>query len=149
MDKTFYSSLPRIPQKHHDTDYVNLLKMVQRHTGCSTSYCLRKKNNETEPKCRFSFPFEACEKTSLHFEHIHSKDNTSKYRVRVITKRNDHRVNNHQRLQPQGWRANCDFQVVIGYHACVEYLAESMQQKLNPDCIFLSKHSVILCIIHK
>jgi len=98
--------------------------MVQRHTGCSTSYCLRKKNNETEPECRFNFPFETCEKTSLHFEHIHSKDNTSKYRVRVITKRNDHRVNNHQRLQLQGWRANCDIQVVIDYHAYVEYLAK-------------------------
>jgi len=61
--------------------------MVQRHTGCSTSYCLRKKNNETEPECRFNFPFETCEKTSLHFEHIHSKDNTSKYRVQVITKK--------------------------------------------------------------
>ena len=110
--------------QHSDTDYVDLLDMVQRHTRCSTSYCLRKKNNEMEPKCRFNSPFETSEKTSLHFEQIHSKGNTSKYRVQVITKRNDHRVNNHQRLQLQGWRANCDIQVVIDYHACVEYLAK-------------------------
>lgn len=76
------------------------------------------------PKCRFNFPFETCTKTSLHFELIHSKDNTSKYKVQVTTKRNDSRVNNHQRFQLQGWRANCDIQIVIDYHACVEYLAK-------------------------
>ena len=65
------------------------------------------------PKCRFNFPFETCTKTSLHFELIHSKDNTSKYKVQVTTKRNDSRVNNHQRFQLQGWRANCDIQIVI------------------------------------
>ena len=27
-------------------------------------------------------------------------------------------------LQLQGWRANCDIQVVVDYHACVEYLAQ-------------------------
>lgn len=41
--------------------------------------------------------------------------------MKVITKRNDPRLNNHQRLQLQGWRANCDIQVVIDYHASVEY----------------------------
>ena len=34
----------------HDTqsDYVDLLNMVQRHTRCNTGYCLRKKANESE-----------------------------------------------------------------------------------------------------
>lgn len=62
-----------------------------------------------QPKRRFKFPFE----TSLHFEPIHSKDNTSNYKVEVTTKRNDSRVNNHQCFQLQGWRVNCDIQVVI------------------------------------
>lgn len=35
--------------KDSDSDYIDLLNMVQRHTRCSTSYCLRKKHNETEP----------------------------------------------------------------------------------------------------
>ena len=39
-----------------------------------------------------------------------------------MTKRNDSRLNNHQQLQLQGWRANCDIQVVIEHYACVEYL---------------------------
>lgn len=41
-----------------EQDYVDLLNTVQRHTRCSTNYCLRKKQNETELKCRFKFPFE-------------------------------------------------------------------------------------------
>ena len=41
-----------------------------------------------------------------------------------MTKRNDSRLNNHQRLQLQGWRANCDIQVVIDHYACVEYLTK-------------------------
>ena len=41
-----------------------------------------------------------------------------------MTKRNDPRLNNHQQLQLQGWRGNCDIQAVVDYHACVEYLAK-------------------------
>ena len=103
-----------------ESDYVDLLNMVQRHTRCSTSYCLRRKQNEIEPKCRFNFPLQQCDKTSLQFQKINTRDNTSKYKVEIITKRNDTRVNNHQRLQLQGWRANCDIQVVVDYHALIK-----------------------------
>ncbi len=41
-----------------------------------------------------------------------------------MTKRNDSRLNNHQHLQPQEWRANCDIQVVIDHYACVKYLTK-------------------------
>ena len=110
--------------ENFDDDYVDLLNTVQRHTRCSTSYCLRKKQGETELKCRFKFPFECCIDTTLDFEPIHTKDGKTQYKARIITKRNDSRLNNHQRLQLQGWRANCDIQVVIDYNACVEYLAK-------------------------
>ena len=105
-------------------DYVDLLNTVQRHTRCSTNYCLRKKQNEKELKCRFKFPFEPCLNTNLEFEPIHTKDGNIQYKAKITTKRNDTRLNNHQRLQLQGWRANCDIQVVVDYHACVEYLAK-------------------------
>ena len=39
-----------------DDDYVDLLNTVQRHTRCSTEYCLRKKKNETNVNCQFNFP---------------------------------------------------------------------------------------------
>ncbi|KAJ7351752.1 hypothetical protein OS493_035694 [Desmophyllum pertusum] len=119
-------------QKHHegildfelDNDYADLLNMVQRHTNCSTNYCLRNKGNESELKCRFNFPHEHCAKTRLEFEEIHSKGDKVQYKARVVTERNDSRLNNNQQLQLQGWRANCDIQVVIDHYSCVEYLTK-------------------------
>ena len=86
--------------------------MVQPHNRCSTSYCLRKKSNETELKCRFHFPFDHCLQTKLEFEKIHTSGEEH-YRAEIVTKRNNSRLNNHQKHQLQGWRANCDIQVVI------------------------------------
>lgn len=60
----------------------------------------------------------------MEYEKIHSKDGKLHYKVKVVTKRNDNRLNNHQRLQLQGWRANCDIQVTIDYHSCLEYIAK-------------------------
>lgn len=113
-----------VTTQQSDNDYVDLLNMVQRHTRCSTNYCLRKKQSEGDLKCRFHFPFESCVRTKLEFEPINTKGGNMKFRAKIVTKRNDPRLNNHQWLQPQGWRANCDIQVVIDYHACVEYLAK-------------------------
>lgn len=48
-----------------DNDYENLVNLVQRHTNCSTAYCLRKKGGSDELSCRFDFPKEICEKTHL------------------------------------------------------------------------------------
>ena len=102
-----------IPEHDKQSDYVDLSNMVQRHTCCSTGYCLRKKTNETELKCRFHFPFDHCPETKLEFEKVHTTGDSEHYRAKIVTKRNDSRLNNHQRLQLQGWRANCDIQVVI------------------------------------
>ena len=113
-----------IPEHEKQSDYADLLNMVQRHTRCSTSYCLRKKSNETELKCRFHFPFDHCPETKLEFEKIHTFGDNEHYRAKIVTKRNDSRLNNHQHLQLQGWRANCDIQVVIDHYACVEYLTK-------------------------
>ena len=43
------------------------------------------------------------------------------------------RLNNNQRLQLQGWRTNCDIQVNIHYHSCLEYIAKyaSKGEKLS------------------
>ena len=98
--------------------------MVQQHTHCSTNYCLRKKSSESELKCRFHFPFDHCPQTKLEFEEIHSKGDNVQYRAKIVTKRNYSRLNNHQQLQLQGWRANCDIQVVIDHYACAEYLTK-------------------------
>ena len=111
-----------IPECDKHDDYCNLLNVVQRHTHRSTS--LRKKTTDSEPKCRFKFPMDIYTKTRLEFEQIHTKGSEPQYRAKLLTKRYDSRLNNHQQLQLQGWRANCDIQVVIDYYACVEYLTK-------------------------
>ena len=113
-----------IPEHEKQSDYVDLLNMVQRHTRCSTSYCLRKRSNESELKRRFHFPFDLSPKTRLKFEKIHTSGDNEHYRAMIVTRRNDSRLNNHQQVQLQGWRANCDIQVVIDHYACVEYLTK-------------------------
>ncbi|XP_028394482.1 uncharacterized protein LOC114518676 [Dendronephthya gigantea] len=113
-----------IPEEELDSDYIDLLNTVQRHTHCSTYYCLKKKHNDSDLKCRFNFPFEHCSQTKLEFEQVHTKSAEPHYRAKIVTKRNDPRLNNHQQLQLQGWRANCDIQVVIDHYACVEYLTK-------------------------
>ena len=65
-----------------------------------------------------------CPKTRLEFEQIKTKSDEVQYRAKIVTKRNDSRLNNNQRLQLQSWRANCDIQVVIDHYACVEYLTK-------------------------
>ena len=113
-----------ITEAQFHNDYVDLLNTVQRHTRCSTAYCLKKSNSDGELKCRFKYPFQHSQETTLQFEPISSKDNNTKYRAKLVTKRNDSRLNSHQRLQLQGWRANCDIQIIIDYHACIEYMAK-------------------------
>ena len=70
----------------------------------------------------FPFQFDHCAKTKLEFEKVHSKNDEVHYRAKIVTERNDSRLNNNQQLQLQGWRANCDIQVVIDHYDCVEYL---------------------------
>lgn len=131
--------------KDFDNDYVDLLNTVQRHTHCSSNYCLRKKQNESDLKCRFNFPLEISTTTKLEFEPVHSKSKNDSYKVKVITRRNDPRLNNHQRFQLQGWRANCDIQAVIDYHACLEYLTK-YASKGEPRCsVMKTAFNSIVC----
>ena len=132
-----------------DNDYADLLNMVQRHTNCSTNYCLRNKGSQSQLKCRFNFPFEHSANTRLEFEEVHSKGDKVQYRAKVVTKRNDPRLNNNQQLQLQGWRANCDIQVVIDHYACVEYLTK-YAAKGEPRSPFLIKaFSSIVSNLHE
>ena len=68
---TFNEELPdeqwRIPQPHPsavrpsavedaDADYHRLVNSVERHTRCSSAYCLRQKYLGVPAECRFGFP---------------------------------------------------------------------------------------------
>ena len=112
-----------IRKEQLDDDYHDLLNTVQRHTVCNSLYCLKRRNND-KLHCRFDFPFKECRTTHLQYENVNTKDKSIRYRAKIVTSRNDTRLNRHQRIQLQGWRANCDINVGIDYHACVEYLAK-------------------------
>ena len=111
---------------------TDLLNMVQRHTKCNSSYCLRKQQDDSQ-YCRFHFPFDHTDKTHIDFEEVKSKRGEIQFRPKIVLKRNDTRVNRHQRIQLQGWRANTDIQPIIDYTACLEYLAKyaSKPEKLS------------------
>ena len=122
---------PEINDSMWDEDYENLLNSVQRHTRCNSAYCLRQKSNCSQ-HCRFDYPIDTCYKTHIQFEKVHTKENSERYRAKIVTAKNDSRLSHHQRLQLQGWRANCDISVVVDYHSCVEYLTKyaSKSEKL-------------------
>ena len=111
-----------ISDSDQDSDYIDLVNTVERHTNCSTRYCLKHEPNKAELVCRFKYPFSCTDNTKLKFEPVHTKDKSIEYKASIVTARNDPRLNNHQKIQLDGWRANCDMQVILDYHACVEYL---------------------------
>ena len=121
-----------IEENEWDDDYVNLLNTVQRHSKCNSAYCLRQKPDDKQNR-RFDFPINKCDSTHLEFEKVHTKDGTQRYKAKVVTARNDTRLNSHQRLQLQAWRANCDISIIIDYHSCVEYLTKysSKSEKIS------------------
>ena len=98
-----------------DSDYIDLLNCVQRHTRCSTAYFLRKKAGSNDLECGFKFPLPCHNETTLEFEEIHTKNGLASYRVKLVRKRNGPRSNSDQTLQLQGWRTNCDIQIIIDY----------------------------------
>ena len=51
-----------------DADYHRLVNSVERHTRCSSAYCLRQKNVSVPAECRFSFPKGLEEETHFNYE---------------------------------------------------------------------------------
>ena len=78
--------------------------------------------------------------TTLESQEINNRDHNVKYRAKIVTKRNDSLINIHQSLQLQGLRANCDIQVLIDHHACVEYLTKYMYvAKSEPQSLLVQQ----------
>ena len=113
-------SLPFNQVEDVDTDYSNLVNCVQRHTQCSAAYCLRKRPNSEEAQCHFNYPIPEQSTTELAFEKLPC----GSIRATLTTKRNDQRVNSHNRVQLQHWRANVDLQLIVDVDACARYMAK-------------------------
>ena len=109
-----------IPSSALPEDYQSLVNAVQRHTRCNPAYCIKQKHNQQQPSCRFGYPKEVQTQTTLTFEQLPN----GKVKATLTTKRNDPRVNSHNRMMLQNWRANVDIQVIIDVTACVHYMAK-------------------------
>lgn len=108
------------PEDATDQDYHNLVNTVERHTRCSTAYCLRRKQGQQELKCRFDYPRQELCASTLTFERLEN----GSIKATLTTKRNDPRVNSHNRLMIQHWRANVDIQMIIDASACARYMTK-------------------------
>ena len=99
-------------------ELAQLLNRVQRHTKC-TSYCLRRPKGSPADAplvCRFKYPKELSDITALIRD--------EKGILRLITKRNDPLLNEHNALQILGWRANVDFTPCISLGAVETYITK-------------------------
>ena len=104
-------SYPQI--EDHNSDLTDLVATCQRHTRCSTSYCLRTKQGVQA--CRFGYPKPLQTDTTIAHE-----DGT----YQLITARNDTLVNSYNPLQLSSWRANVDMKYLVSREKVVEYCAK-------------------------
>lgn len=87
-------SKPYSEVEDHQQDLIDLISTCQRHTRCSTSYCLR--NKQGQQACRFGYPKPLQPQTVIVTENNQSE---------LLTARNDSLINSYNVIQLSGWRA--------------------------------------------
>ena len=92
-------------------DLIDLVATYQRHTSCSSAYCLRKKNGQQS--CRFGYSKPLQEETTIKTDD-----------VEIFTARNDPLINSYNPAQLACWRANVDMQYCVSRHKVIEYCAK-------------------------
>lgn len=97
----------------YNSDLIDLVATCQRHTRCSTSYCLRTKQGVQA--CRFGYPQPLQTDTAIAHQ-----DGT----YELVTARNDTLVNSFNPLQLSSWRANVDMKYLVSKEKVVEYCAK-------------------------
>ena len=102
-------------------DLVDLVATCQRHTRCSTAYCLRKKKGKLE--CRFHYPKPLQSVTSIVAD--------EKGEPMVLTARNDSLLNSYNPVQLSAWRANVDMQYVVSRQKVINYVAKYATKSEN------------------
>ena len=90
-------------------DLIDLVATCQRHSRCSTAYCLRTHNGHQI--CRFHYP------KDLQFETTIVTDETPT----LLTTRNDGLLNSFNTVQLLEWCANVDMQYIISRKKVIEY----------------------------
>lgn len=99
--------------KNLEMDLVDLVATCQRHTRCSTSYCLKRKRGKQE--CRFGFPKPLQQVTTI---------TSQEGEPLVLTSRNDNLLNGYNPVQLSAWRANVDMQYIVSRDKVIKYVAK-------------------------
>ena len=99
----------------YSDDLNDLIAICQRHTRCSTAYCLRTKDGVQQ--CRFGYP-----KSLQSVTMITTDENTNE--PTLITARNDGLINSHNPIQLSAWRGNVDMQYCVSKHRVIEYISK-------------------------
>ena len=97
----------------YNSDLTDLVATCQRHTHCSTSYCLQSKRGVQA--CRFGYPKHLQTDTAI----VHEDG-----MYELLTARNDNLVNSYNPLQLSSWRANVDMKYLVSRQKVVEYCAK-------------------------
>ena len=139
------STIPIENVRNLDRDYKALVNLVERYTKFTTAYCIKIKPGK-QPTCRFHFPKDFQDETSIDFKLFRpttsqdrelTVEEISQARVKatLTTKRNDKRINSHNHVMLQHWRANADLQVIVDTSTLTSVSGtwQSMQQKVNLD----------------
>ena len=120
---------PDLCQSELDDNTTDLSNLVQRYTRRNSGYCFWTKNKDAGGQyCRFNFPFQLCTKTHVEYERIHSKSANIKCSPNNVLQRNDLRLNKHNRIHFQEWRANVDIQPMSDHKVCFEYIAKYLMK---------------------
>lgn len=99
-------------QRLRDVDRI--LSAVQRHSRCG-QYCQRRRRGSRNFECRYKFPMECEDESSLR-----KVDGDWKF----IPKRNDALLQRHNKFISQAWRGNTDFSAIVSRDAVLKYIAK-------------------------
>lgn len=103
-----------IPDDAKELDLYDILNAVQRHTRHS-NHCLRQKSKNSPMTCRFNFPMDCSETSSLNNENGY---------YTYLPARNDPLMQRYNHVLSIIWRANTDFSPIISKQAVLMYIAK-------------------------
>lgn len=96
---------------------------MQRHTRCKVGTCLKKVSGN-QYKYRYNFPFEKRDSSKIEYVQKINKFNQVYYVIQINQKRNDPKMNTHNKLQLQAWRSNVDFQIIVDMNKIWMYVTK-------------------------
>ncbi|KAK3931961.1 ATP-dependent DNA helicase [Frankliniella fusca] len=105
--------------------HSQLLLKVQRHSKCSTDYCLRVNKKTKQKQCRFKFPVNLQDKATI------VKNSGGEFEFKP--ERNDPLLNKFNKFLILLWRANIDIAPVLSEKALIGYLTKYVSKSETPS----------------